>query len=201
MHRVSRSIVPTCWDDCELPVFEYQGWPYEWPYSHLMSCVVWLMLPFFVALNRTYPYQTSHAKWAVHYLFRGVECLMRMDHLEWYFAFTMDFRRLVSHSPSISKKHWPEITKQMVRYLYDRLQKPPSRHWLFWLSYSLTVGQKQLHMSPEKVWPQKVLDRLSLSWNRWTIEHMLVMVHGTLQPILHCISKSFIWLFVCVYAS
>ena len=135
---------------------------------------------------------------------------MRMDHvfhlschLEWYFPFTMDFHRLVLQSPSIIKKHGPEITKAngCFSYLYDRLSKPPSRYWLFWLSYSLTVGQKQLHMSPEKVWPQKVLDRLSLSWNRGTIEHMLVMVHGTRHPILHCISKSFIWLFVCIYAS
>ena len=45
MHRVSRSIAPRCskfcWDGCELTVFEYQGWPYEWPYSHLMMCSVW----------------------------------------------------------------------------------------------------------------------------------------------------------------
>lgn len=171
MHRVSRSIAPRCskfgWDGCELTVFEYQGWPYEWPYSHLMMCAVWWVKDVsFVSWHWTGHIKQDNSGCIC---FVELKCLMRMDHV-----FLMDFRRLVLQSPSIIKKHWPEITKQMFRYLYDRLQKPPSRHWLFWLSYSLTVGQKQLHLSPEKVWPQKVL------------ENVVDKKHGGLLSIFEC---------------
>lgn len=44
-------------------------------------------------------------------------------HLEWYFAITMDFRWLVLYSlPALVKSTDQKSPKQMVRYLYDRLQ-------------------------------------------------------------------------------
>lgn len=114
MHRVSRSIAPRCSklcrDGCELPVFEYQGWPYEWPYSHLMMCSVW-WFPLFRGTEQDISISNFPCKMGVHYLFRGVE----MPHedgscfpwifVDWYYSLPA----------LLTKKHGPEKSpKQMV---------------------------------------------------------------------------------------